>query len=69
MESLGLNLGYLVIQLFNLLLVTVLPLTLALFVYRWMTQVTRHLEDLRRGMDDIADRLDALTEFFTQRER
>lgn len=68
MNELGLNLGFLLVQILNLVLVAILPLALALLVYRWMTGVSRELEAIRRELGEVNERLDAWLDYLNRRQ-
>lgn len=69
MTNLGLTFAYLFIQILNLVLVVGLPLALALFVYRWMTDVRHTLERLEERLGTIEEQMDELLDTILTGER
>ncbi len=71
MENLGLNLGFLLVQIFNFILVILvvgLPLGLALLAHRWMTEVTQRLERLERRLQSLDEHLEEVLDYLAEQE-
>ncbi len=69
MDALGFNLGFLLVQILNLVLVVGLPLTLALVVYRWMTGISQRLMRLEEHLQSLDDHLEEVLDYLAEKER
>ena len=69
MDALGFNLGFLLVQILNLVLVVGLPLTLALVVYRWMTGISQRLMRREEHLQSLDDHLEEVLDYLAEKER
>jgi len=68
MDSLGLSLGYLLVQILNLILVVGLPLVLLFFVYRWMLGVQQSLERVEKRLQALDEHLEEVLDYLAEQE-
>lgn len=68
MDTLGLSLGYLLIQIFNLILIVGLPLILLFFVYRWMLGVQQGLERVEKRLQALDEHLEEVLDYLAEQE-
>ncbi len=68
MDSLGLSLGYLLVQILNLILVVGLPLVLVFFVYRWMLGVQQSLERVEKRLQALDEHLEEVLDYLAEQE-
>ncbi|HEY57411.1 MAG TPA: hypothetical protein G4O04_02520 [Anaerolineae bacterium] len=68
MDSLGLSLGYLLVQILNLILSVGLPLVLLFFVYRWMLGVQQSLERVEKRLQALDEHLEEVLDYLAEQE-
>lgn len=68
MDSLGLSLGCLLVQILNLILAVGLPLVLLFFVYRWMLGVQQSLERVEKRLQALDEHLEEVLDYLAEQE-
>ena len=68
MENLGLSLGYLLVQIINLILVVGLPLGILFLAYRWFVGLQQTLNRIEERLKALDEHLEEVLDYLAEGE-
>ena len=69
METLGLSLGYLLVQIIGLILIIGLPLGILFLAYRWFIDLQQTLNRIEERLKALDEHLEEVLDYLAEQER